>query len=185
MTCGFDKETGVKYGFAEIGRGTHLSKIQIALRRGVSNALGREWGVYYEPWGGAPFLPIIFWRTEKTNGISQIKISVFIFMRARGYGYRHVGFILDRGYFSKENIQYMDKCGYDFVTMVKDMNFFVSDLILENKGKFENSRECNIKRYKTYGMTDRPGRNRIMPRPRKNNISIDEEFSQPEIYDQV
>ena len=55
MTCGFDKETGVKYGFAEIGRGTPLSKMQIALRRGVSNALGREWGVYYEPWGGDPF----------------------------------------------------------------------------------------------------------------------------------
>ena len=29
--------------------------MQIALRRGVSNALGREWGVYYEPWGGDPF----------------------------------------------------------------------------------------------------------------------------------
>ena len=53
--------------------------------------------------------------------------------KASGYGYRHAGFILDRGYFSKENIQYMDKCGYDFVIMVKGMNSFFSDLILENK----------------------------------------------------
>ena len=82
--------------------------------------------------------------------ISQLQ---FMLEKASGYGYRHVGFILDRGYFSKENIQYMDKCGYDFVIMVKGMNSFVSDLILENKGKFENSRECNIRQYKTYGMT--------------------------------
>lgn len=68
-------------------------------------------------------------------------------------GRTYAGFILDRGYFSKENIQYIDKCGYDFVIMVKGMNSFVSDLILENKGKFENSRECNIRQYKTYGMT--------------------------------
>ena len=82
--------------------------------------------------------------------ISQLQ---FMLEKARGYGYRHAGFILDRGYFSKENIQYMDKCGYDFVIMVKGMNSFVSDLILENKGKFENSRECNIRQYRTYGMT--------------------------------
>lgn len=40
--------------------------------------------------------------------ISQLQ---FMLEKASGYGYKHVGFILDRGYFSKENIQYMDKCG--------------------------------------------------------------------------
>ena len=39
--------------------------------------------------------------------------------RQRGYGYRNVGFILDRGYFSKGNIKYLDDCGYNFVLMVK------------------------------------------------------------------
>ena len=33
---------------------------------------------------------------------------------------KNVGFILDRGYFSKENIHYMDKCGYDFVIMMRE-----------------------------------------------------------------
>lgn len=33
------------------------------------------------------------------------------------------------------------------------MNSLVSELILENKGRFENSRDCNIRQYKTYGMT--------------------------------
>ena len=38
--------------------------------------------------------------------ISQLQ---FMLEKAMGYGYKKVGFILDRGYFSKENIQYMGK----------------------------------------------------------------------------
>ena len=34
------------------------------------------------------------------------------------YGYKKVGFILDRGYFSKDNIRYMEEGGYAFVIMV-------------------------------------------------------------------
>ena len=29
--------------------------------------------------------------------------------KAKGYGYKNCGFILDRGYFSKANIRFMDK----------------------------------------------------------------------------
>jgi len=47
----------------------------------------------------------------------------------------------------------MDRCGYDFVIMVKGMKSFVSDLILENKGKFENIRAYGIRQYKTFGIT--------------------------------
>jgi len=73
--------------------------------------------------------------------------------KAKGYGYRKVGFILDRGYFSKENIHYMDKCGYDFVIMMKGMKSLVSELILENKGSFEDERSCSIRQYKASGKT--------------------------------
>lgn len=82
--------------------------------------------------------------------ISQLQ---FMLQKVQGYGYRQVGFILDRGYFCKENIKYMDQCGYDFVIMVKGMNSLVRDLILENKGKFENIREHSIRQYKCSGMT--------------------------------
>jgi transposase len=82
--------------------------------------------------------------------VSQLQIMIG---KARGYGYRRIGFILDRGYFSKGNIRYMDSCGYDFVIMVKGMAEFVQGLILENKGRFENSRECGIREHKAYGMT--------------------------------
>lgn len=51
--------------------------------------------------------------------------------KAMAYGYKNAGFILDRGYFSRENIKYMDKCGYDFVIMVKGMKALVNDAVKE------------------------------------------------------
>lgn len=73
--------------------------------------------------------------------------------KAKGYGYEHVGFILDRGYFGKENIEFMDEHGYDFVIMVKGMKAFVSEIILEVKGSFEDDRRNSIRSFKVSGTT--------------------------------
>jgi len=90
---------------------------------------------------------------EYPGSIVDISQLQFMLEKAVGYGYKRAGFILDRGYFSKENIQYMDKCGYDFVIMVKGMADLVNGLVLENKGTFESKRDCNIREYKAYGKT--------------------------------
>ena len=84
------------------------------------------------------------------NDISQLQ---FMLDKAFGYGYKKIGFILDRGYFSCENIQYMDKCGYSFVIMVKGMASLVNELVLEHKGTFESKRVNNIYEYGVYGKT--------------------------------
>ena len=86
------------------------------------------------------------------NDVSQLQ---YMLDKAAGYGYKKTGFILDRGYFSRENIEYMDQCGYSFVIMVKGMSSLVNELILENKGKFENKRCNSIYEYGVYGMTIR------------------------------
>ena len=73
------------------------------------------------------------------------------------YGYQHVGFILDRGYFSKENIQYMDKKKYPFIMMLKGRKPLVRSLIDQNRTGFESSRDCLIEGYSLYGKTlERP-----------------------------
>lgn len=82
--------------------------------------------------------------------VSQLQ---YMLEKAKGYGYKHAGFILDRGYFPKENIGYMDRCGYDFVIMVKGMNALVRELILENRGTFEEDRDCHIREYRVFGTT--------------------------------
>ncbi len=69
------------------------------------------------------------------------------------YGYKKIGFILDRGYFSKENIKYIDDNGYTFIIMCKGCKALVSPLVLENRGTFETSREAAIRPYKVYGIT--------------------------------
>lgn len=90
---------------------------------------------------------------EYPGSIVDIAQLQYMLGKAQGYGYKKVGFILDRGYFSKENIEFMDCCGYDFVIMVKGMAPLVNQLVLDNKGKFENDRNCNIRKYGVYGMT--------------------------------
>ena len=93
--------------------------------------------------------------------VSQLQ---YMLEKAKGYGYKKVGFILDRGYFSKGNIHYMDSCGYDFVIMAKGMKSFISDMILENKGSFENARSSSIREYGKNGMTIR---RRLFPSDKK------------------
>lgn len=101
---------------------------------------------------------------DKTNRVplfyeeypgSVTDVSQFTFMvdKVIEYGYKKIGFILDRGYFSKENIQYIDKNGYTFIIMCKGCKALVSSLVLERQGTFETSRESAIRAYKVYGIT--------------------------------
>ena len=82
--------------------------------------------------------------------ISQLK---YMLGKAKSYGYQHIGFILDRGYFSKENIQFMDANDFEFVIMVKGMRKLVNELVLREKGSFEESRANSIRTYKVSGTT--------------------------------
>lgn len=77
----------------------------------------------------------------------------FMLESAQGYGYKNLGFILDRGYFSKDNIALMDANHYSFVIMVKGKKALVRELISENKGKFETDRYNYIKEYGVHGIT--------------------------------
>lgn len=84
------------------------------------------------------------------NDVSQL---ICMIDKAQGYGYRNIGFILDRGYFSKKNLAYMDQNGYSFLIMVKGMKDFIRGIIEENQGGFENSRGKYVDRYDVYGTT--------------------------------
>lgn len=84
------------------------------------------------------------------NDVSQLQQMLD---KAAGYGYKKVGFILDRGYFSKSNIKAMDKHGYSFVIMVKGMYDLVNAVVLENKGTFENKWAKHIDEFDVYGTT--------------------------------
>jgi transposase len=101
---------------------------------------------------------------DKTNRVplfyeaypgSITDVSQFEYMvdKVKEYNYKSVGFILDRGYFSKDNIRYMEKNGYAFIIMVKGRKRLVSELITANRHTFETDRDCAIHSYGVYGKT--------------------------------
>ena len=91
---------------------------------------------------------------EKYSGsivdVSQLKIMID---KALSFGYTNIGLILDRGYFSISNIYYMDDHDIDFIIMVKGMKKLVREIILSNKGKFEQSNDNYILKYSLSGTT--------------------------------
>ena len=87
------------------------------------------------------------------GSIADVSQLEYMLGKAKGYGYKNIGFILDRGYFSKDNIRMMDEYGYDFVLMVKGMSTLVDELVLGHKGMFEDDRNYAIRRHHVYGMT--------------------------------
>lgn len=84
------------------------------------------------------------------NDVSQLQ---FMVDKVKGYGYRNVGFILDRGYFSRDNLKYMDSNGFAFIIMVKGIKDFICDLIRKHKGTFENDWGNQISEFEVYGKT--------------------------------
>lgn len=84
------------------------------------------------------------------NDVAQFQCTVD---RAKGYRYRKIGFVLDRGYFSKDNIYYLEENHYSFIMMLKGKADLVHQWILENKGTFETKRKHNIPAYQVYGKT--------------------------------
>lgn len=74
--------------------------------------------------------------------------------QAIDYGYKDIGFILDRGYYSKKNIDYLDEKHYSFILMIKDNNSFVQSIKQDMKTMISsNDIDCFISEYSIYGKT--------------------------------
>ncbi len=90
---------------------------------------------------------------EYPGSINDVSQLTFLVDKVKEYSYTKIGFILDRGYFSKENIRYIDENGYEFIIMVKGCKALVSTMVEQNRGSFETARDCSIRSYKVYGKT--------------------------------
>lgn len=121
-----------EFGHAKVDQGTPIINLSITFDK--TNRVP----LFYEEYPGS------------INDVSQLKYMVD---KAIAYHYRSIGFIIDRGYFSRSNIEYMDEKGFSFLMMVKGCKPLVSRLILENYGKFEAERSCHIAGTGIYGTT--------------------------------
>lgn len=98
-------------------------------------------------------IPLLY--EEYPGSINDVSQFRFMVDKVEEYGYKNVGFILDRGYFGKENIQYMQEKKYEFIIMVKGCRPLVSSLVSSLRGSFESKRACSIRPYRVYGTTVR------------------------------
>ena len=73
--------------------------------------------------------------------------------RAKEYGYKNVGLILDRGYFSIKNIRYFDTKGYDFLMMIKNNSILVRDMLKEAKLPLLTKAKYYLPEHDVYGLT--------------------------------
>lgn len=91
---------------------------------------------------------------EKYPGsINDVSKLQYMIAKVKGYGYNNIGFILDRGYFSKENLKFMDDNGFAFIIMVKGIKDFIHDQIRQQKGSFESDWGNQIAEFGVYGKT--------------------------------
>lgn len=84
------------------------------------------------------------------NDMSQLQV---VLEKARAYGYKNAGFILDRGYFSEPNIRFMDRNGYEFIMVVKGCRKFVNAQVEKYRGTFEDEWDNTIPYYDVSGIT--------------------------------
>lgn len=122
----------VEFGKAKDNKGLPIFNLSIAMDK--SNQVP----LFYEEYPGS---------------VADVSQLTFMVDKVMEYNYKKIGFILDRGYFSKENILYIDENDYTFIIMCKGCKALVSSLVLEKQGTFETKRESAIRAYRVYGTT--------------------------------
>lgn len=73
--------------------------------------------------------------------------------RAKEYGYKNAGLILDRGYFSMKNIRYFDAEGYDFLMMIKTNSSLVSGMVKDAQLPLQTKAKYYLAGHDVYGLT--------------------------------
>ena len=124
----------VEFGNAKDDKGLPIVNI------GVATEVTNQIPLFYDPFCGS------------INDVSQFECFV---NKAMSYGYQDVGFILDRGYFSRKNIEYMDEHGFSFVMMVKGCRKLVHSIVDEKRDTFEAKSEHAMRAHDLSGTTSR------------------------------
>lgn len=122
----------VEFGFPKEQKGLPIFNIGLAFDQ------RNQVPLFYEQYPGS------------INDVSQLS---YLVDKVHAYGYRSIGFILDRGYFSRANIEYIDSMGFNFLMMVKGCKPLVANLISEHGASFSANRSYWIPNTGIYGKT--------------------------------
>ena len=87
------------------------------------------------------------------GSVNDVSMLQYLIEKCIAYGYKLLCFILDRGYFSRDNLFYMDSKGYYFLIMTKGNAKFIRSLVEEAMGTFEVERKFLIRKFMVQGTT--------------------------------
>ena len=111
------------FGKAKVDAGTPIININLAFDKHNCKPL------LFDPYHGA------------LNDITQLKSFV---EKLKALGYKRITLVFDRGYFSKENIEFAEQHDFAILIMVKGCKSLVSQLVDELRGSFEYDSSCLI-----------------------------------------
>lgn len=77
----------------------------------------------------------------------------FMIDKARKYGYSDIGFILDRGYFTRENLDYLDDNDYDYICMALADSQMVQSALNECRYVLKEKSQYYLPDFDVQGMT--------------------------------
>lgn len=89
------------------------------------------------------------------GSIVDMSECAYMLQRMHDYGYRNVGFMFDRGYYTEPNFQYLDGKRFDFIMMAQEDTVFIRDLISEHAEKLKNDTSLFIVNHDISGITAR------------------------------
>lgn len=124
----------VEFGKAKVDQGCPIFNLAVAYDK------TNQVPLFYECYPGS------------INDVSQFK---FLVDKAIAYNYKRIGFIIDRGYFCKINIDYMDANNFEFIMMVKGCKALVAELVDRLHGTFENRVDASLREHCISGTTEK------------------------------
>lgn len=89
------------------------------------------------------------------GSISDSSEVRYMMKAVNGYGYKNIGFIFDRGYYSEKFLNQMSKDGYFFIIMLKDNCKYVQETIGKHRLKLTEQASCYIRNHEVSGVTER------------------------------
>ena len=89
------------------------------------------------------------------GSIVDMSECAYMLQRMHDYGYRNVGFMFDRGYYTEPNFQYLDGKHFDFIMMAQEDTVFIRELISEHAEMLKNDTSLFIVNHDISGITAR------------------------------
>lgn len=93
----------------------------------------------------------LFYETYPGSVVDKTQCEIML-EKVKRYGYKNIGFIFDRGYFTMDNLRYLEDKHYHYIIMAMGNAKFVKPALDEARYIVRKSRHY-LPEYKVYGMT--------------------------------